>query len=284
MIDKELEKAVYEEKVKGSSESYVRNKLKELLQIYVLNYIYTDLQYNKNLIFTGGTCLKIFFDLPRLSEDLDFDYLNDIDTELLINNIEEYFKKQFQYKKITMSLKQRGSQIILKFPVLHNLGLARVNESDLLYVKLDFSKNPSKFYDLIITSKSIYGFNFVARHYDLPSLMSGKLHAILLREKLTGISNRETVKGRDYFDLLWFLKKSIKPNIKRLSEMLGKEMDMKSLQNQLDLKVKDVVLRYKSDFKSDLLPLIGNTAFINEYIGNYYEEYNRYKKQVFVNE
>jgi hypothetical protein len=168
--------------------------------------------------------------------------------------------------------------------VLHNLGLADVNESDLLYVKLDFLKNPSKFYDLLITSKSIYGFNFVARHYDLPSLMSGKLHAILLREKLTGTENRQTVKGRDYFDLLWFLKKSVKPNIKRLSEMLGKEIDMESLKKQLDLKVKNVVLRYKSDFKSDLLPLISNPAFLNEYINNYYDEYNRYKNQVFGNE
>ncbi|MCL4377779.1 MAG: nucleotidyl transferase AbiEii/AbiGii toxin family protein [Actinobacteria bacterium] len=284
MINKELEKIINEEKAKGYSGSYIRNKLKELLQVYVLNYIYTDLRYNKNLIFTGGTCLKIFYDLPRLSEDLDFDYLNDVNTTQLINDIEAYFKKQFQYKRIIMSLKQRDSQIILKFPILHKLGLARVNESDLLYVKLDFSRNPSKFYDLIITSKSIYGFNFVAKHYDLSSLMSGKLHAILSREKLTGTSNRETVKGRDYFDLLWFLKKSIKPNIKRLSEMLGKEIDMASLQNQLDLKVKEVILKYKSDFKSNLLPLIINPAFLNEYISNYYDEYMRYKNQVFGNE
>jgi predicted nucleotidyltransferase component of viral defense system len=283
MIDKELEKVANEEKVKGYPGSYIRNKLTELLQVYVINYIYTDLRYNKNLIFTGGTCLKIFYDLPRLSEDLDFDYLIDINTAQLINDVEQYFKKQLQYKKFTISLKQRGSQIILKFPVLYKLGLARINESDLLYVKLDFSKNPSKFYDFLITSKSIYGFNFVARHYDLPSLMSGKIHAILLREKLTGVSNRVTIKGRDYFDLLWFLKKSIKPNIKRLSEMIGKEMDMRSLQNQLDLKVKEVVLKYKSDFKSDLLPLISNPAFLNEYVRNYYEEYMRYKIKVFGN-
>jgi hypothetical protein len=111
--------------------------------------------------------------------------------------------------------------------------------------------------------------------------LSGKLHAILLRERLTGTDNRETVKGRDYFDLLWFLKKSIKPNIKRLNEMLGTEMDMELLKKQLDLKVKDFILRYKSDFKSDLLPLINNPLFINEYIGNYYDEYNRYKNQIF---
>jgi len=281
MIEKELEKVVNEEKAKGYLGSYIRNKLKELLQVYALNYIYTDLQYNRNLIFTGGTCLKIFYDLPRLSEDLDFDYSIEIDTAKLIDDLEAYFKKQFQYRKITLSLKQRGSQIILKFPVLHNLMLANADESDILYVKLDFEKNPSKFYDLLITSKSIYGFNFVARHYDLSSLMSGKLHAILFREKLTGNDNRESVKGRDYFDLLWFLKKSIKPNIKRLCEMIGKEMDISLLESQLDLKVKDAVLKYKSDFKSDLLPLISNTAFLDEYINNYYEEYLRYKNQIF---
>ena len=70
-------------------------------------------------------------------------------------------------------MKQRGNQIVLKFPVLHKLGLAKNNKSNLLYVKLDFSKNPSKYFDLQTTSKSIYGFNFVAKHYDLPSLMSG---------------------------------------------------------------------------------------------------------------
>ncbi|OQA20784.1 MAG: hypothetical protein BWY60_01028 [Actinobacteria bacterium ADurb.Bin346] len=284
MIDKELEKVVNEEKAKGYLNSYIRNKLKELLQVYALNYIYTDMKYNKNLVFTGGTCLNIFYDLPRLSEDLDFDYLSDIDTTKLIDDLEVYFKKQFQYRKIIMALKQRGSQIILKFPVLHKLGLARVDESDMLYVKLDFSKNSSRFYDLLLTSKSIYGFNFVARHYDLSSLMSGKLHAILLRERLTGTENSETVKGRDYFDLLWFLKKSIEPNIKRLSEMLGKEMNMALLQNILDLKVKEVISKYKRDFKSDLLPLISNPAFLNEYINNYYEEYIRYKNQVFGNE
>ena len=66
--------------------------------------------------------------------------------------------------------------------------------------------------------------------------------------------------------------------------MLGKEMNMALLQNILDLKVKEVISKYKRDFKSDLLPLISNPAFLNEYINNYYEEYIRYKNQVFGNE
>lgn len=281
MINKELEKILVDERARGSSDIYIRNVLKEYLQVYVLYYIYINKKYNKNLIFTGGTCLRHFFDLPRLSEDLDFDYLEYFDSSGLMGDIEIYFKKQLQYKNINLALKQRGEQILLKFPVLHVLGMASLQESDLLYVKLDFLKNPSKHFGLQITSKSIYGFNFVARHYDLPSLMSGKIHAIMTRNRFTGTDDTKTIKGRDYFDLLWFIKKAVRPDLKRLSVMLGKNMSMKQIEELLDLKVNELVTRHKNDFKSDLIPLISETDFISIYVDNYYEEYMRFKDQVF---
>jgi len=219
--------------------------------------------------------------LPRLSEDLDFDYLEYFDSSGLMGDIEIYFKKQLQYKKINLVLKQKGEQILLKFPVLHALGLASLQESDLLYIKLDFSKNPSEYFGVQITSKSIYGFNFVARHYDLPSLMSGKIHAVITRNRLTGTEDTKTIKGRDYFDLLWFIKKAVRPDLKRLSVMLGKNMSMKQIEELLDLKVNELAARHKNDFKSDLIPLISETDFISIYVDNYHEEYMRFKDQVF---
>lgn len=281
MINSELGKIVSDEEKKGSSSMYIRNALKEFLQAYVLYYIYTQKKYNKNLIFTGGTCLRHFFDLPRLSEDLDFDYLEDIDSSILMEDIKEYFEKQLKYRQVKLNLKQRGKQIILKFPVLHALGLADSQESDLLYIKLDLSKNPSSHFNLQITAKSLYGFNFVARHYDISSLMAGKVHAILTRNRLIGDDNRKTVKGRDYFDLLWFIKKPVELNIKRLSEMLGKEMKMNEVKKQLDIKVEELMSKYKNDFKSDMMPLISEIDFINIYVDNYYEEYSRFVNQAF---
>ena len=280
MIYKELEKILIEEKTKGSLDSYTLNLLKEYLQVYVLYYIYTNSKYNKNLIFTGGTCLRHFYNLPRLSEDLDFDFQESFNSQILLYDLEGYFKKQYKFNEIKLAVKQRGNQIVLKFPVLHKLGLAKDNESNLLYVKLDFSKNPSKYFDLQTTSKSIYGFNFVAKHYDLPSLMSGKIHAILIRKKFQGLDNIEVVKGRDYFDLLWFLKNSVKPNLKRLSEMLNIDVNIDFIEKQLDLKVKELITKHKSYFESDLIPLISNSDFIKIYVDNYYEEYLRSKKQL----
>ncbi|HEY4695859.1 MAG TPA: nucleotidyl transferase AbiEii/AbiGii toxin family protein [Candidatus Hydromicrobium sp.] len=271
MIYRELEKILIEERSKGSLNSYILNSLKEYLQVYVLYYIYTNSRYNKNLIFTGGTCLRHFYNLPRLSEDLDLDFQESFDSRVLLNDLEEYFKKRYKFNEIKLAVKQRGNQIVLKFPVLHRLGLAKEGESNLLYVKLDLSKNPSKYFDLQTTSKSIYGFNFAAKHYDLPSLMSGKIHAILIRKRF---------KGRDYFDLLWFLKNSVKPNLKRLAEMLNIDINIDFIEKQLDLKVKELITKHKSYFKSDLIPLISGPDFVKTYVDNYYEEYLRSKKQL----
>lgn len=280
MIYKELEKILIEERAKGSLDSYILNLLKEYLQVYVLYFIYTNSKYNKNLIFTGGTCLRHFYNLARLSEDIDFDFQKSFNPQILLSDLEGYFKKQYKFNEIKLSIKQRGNQILLKFPVLHKLGLVKDNESNLLYVKLDFLKNPSKYFNLQTTSKSLYGFNFAAKHYDLPSLMSGKIHAILIRKKFKGPDNIKIIKGRDFFDLLWFLKNSIKPNLKRLSEMLNTNVSIDFVEKQLDLKVKELITKHKSHFKSDLTPLISNPDFLKIYIDNYYEEYLRFKKKL----
>src|SRR4030065_1796979 len=108
MIYRELEKIIIEEKAKGSLNSYILNSLKEYLQVYVLYYIYTNSKYNKNFIFTGGTCLRHFYNLPRLSEDLDFDFQESFDPQILLHDLEQYFKKQYKFNEIKMAVKQRG--------------------------------------------------------------------------------------------------------------------------------------------------------------------------------
>lgn len=271
MIIKELEKIVQEEKAKGSLGLYIRNLLKEYLQIYILYYVYISREYQKNLIFTGGTCLRHFYNLGRLSEDLDFDYMVKFDTKVLQGDMIDFFAKKYRYK-VMSSLKQQGKQILFKFPVLYDLDLATKEESNLLYVKIDLSENQSKHHESIVSSKSKFGFNFVAVHYDLDNLMAGKIHAILTRQFL---------KGRDYFDLLFFLKNSTQPNLKRLSDLLGQEVTKVGLEKMLDDKVEELVANHKNDFQSDLTPLISNPDILNLYINNYKNEYFRNKKNVF---
>ncbi|MDD3475099.1 MAG: nucleotidyl transferase AbiEii/AbiGii toxin family protein [Candidatus Dojkabacteria bacterium] len=275
MIYKELEKIAQGQKERGNSKLYIRNILKEYLQVYILNYIYTSPKYSKELIFTGGTCLRHFYNLERLSEDLDFDYDNSIDTQELTDDLLEYFKKKYKVSKVYGSVKQSGKQILLKFPLLKELDLVSENESEVLYLKLDLQKNLSARYDTQISSKSLMGFNFVARHYDLATLMSGKVAAILSRKRFVGKEDRESIKGRDYYDLLWYLKKRIQPNMGRVCDILGKQVTKKELKEELNRRVEILVTKYRNDFESDLLPLIENTDFIPVYVQNYEEEYRR---------
>lgn len=275
MIIKELKKIVQDEKAKERLTSFIQNVLKEHLQIYILYFIYTHPKYMKNLIFTGGTCLRHFFGLARLSEDIDFDYLGVIDSAKLADEIKDFFAKKYKFQDIQASIKQHGEQILLRFPVLQELGLLYRDRSNVLLVKVDLSANPSKNFAVATTSKSVHGFNFVARHYDLPSLMAGKLHAVLTRKYLRGKENEKSIKGRDYFDLLWFVKKGVRPNLERLSHMLGLKavLSYPEVEQRVDKKVEEFIKRHKSAFISDLGPLIQNPNILKAYVENYKNEY-----------
>lgn len=284
MIIHDLKNIVVSEKQKNVSNIYIRNILKEYLQLYVLYYVYTSKLYGKKLIFTGGTCLRHFYGLERLSEDIDFDVEKRIDVKKLSEDIKDFFVHRQKYKDINVSLKQQNKQILLKFPLLHQLGLVSKSESDFLYVKMDISINPSKYYKVETTVKTKFGLNFVARHYDLPALFAGKLHAILTRRHLKGKENRVSIKGRDFYDLLWFLKKEVKPNIERLSDMLGQKLTVLSLKDMLQKRVKTFTSKYKDDFERDVIPLMESPNFIKTYFDNYYAEFLKYESIVFNDE
>ncbi|MBK7599829.1 MAG: nucleotidyl transferase AbiEii/AbiGii toxin family protein [Acidobacteria bacterium] len=55
--------------------------------------------------------------------------------------------------------------------------------------------------------------DLLLQHYDLPSLMAGKLHAILARKY---------AKGRDWYDLVWYLsqRSPVEPNVELLQNAL----------------------------------------------------------------
>lgn len=274
MIINELKEIIREQTQKGFPDAYIRNALKEYLQVYVLNYLYTTDQYKQSLIFTGGTCLRHCFNLNRLSEDIDFDQLSPVDIKQLANDLLGYFSKKYLYSDLKVSIKQRGRQLLLKFPVLRALELITQSESDLLYVKLDISLSESKNFQTKTTLKNIYGFNYVMRHYSLSDLMSGKIAAVLTRQRFWGESNQATIKGRDYFDLLWFLDKQIIPNLQRINDLIKENLSSKELVDRLNEKVDLATSKFKLDFKRDLLPFVAlSETSISDYLESYQSNY-----------
>jgi predicted nucleotidyltransferase component of viral defense system len=92
MIIEELKNIVFKSKQKNLSNLYIKSLLKEYLQVYVLNFVYLNPTYGKQLIFTGGTCLRHCYDLSRdFQKILDFDIENEIDVE----KFQRRFRKVF---------------------------------------------------------------------------------------------------------------------------------------------------------------------------------------------
>lgn len=261
-----------------SSPLYLRNLLKEILQLYTLSFIYGS-KWGKDFLFKGGTCLRVCFDLPRLSEDLDFDIKNYSQFNLgeFLAEINEYFKAKWQFKNFSLKTAGNGQQVFLKFPILKNLGLAGQNESDILFLRLDLSPVNSNFYTEEISVKTTKNLSFIVKRYSLPDLFSSKICAILKRTFKKGKGDLITFKGRDYFDLIWFLEKKVTPNYQRLESLLGK--NKKNIFKDLDAKVALIKSEY---LKEDLNPLFTDNNFVADFCQNYQQIYQNLKQKVFL--
>lgn len=239
--------------------SFGRNLAKEYLQIAALDFIYSHKDYGK-LVFYGGSCLKHCHGLPRLSEDLDFvDLRKQIDIGKLAADLKNYFAKTGGIEIKTAIQKFR---IYLKFPVLRDLGLAERGESDLLFLKIEIFSGFDFCRDFKIEIVPLFKHNrsLLVKTFDLPTLMATKIRAVFLRKwEKTDKSGKTLarVKGRDYFDLMWYLEKKIIPNLKCVE----------SVKDLPDLKSKLAAAVQKADAKSiylDLEPLIADANFVKK--------------------
>ena len=136
MLIDSLKKVVQTSKNENMSMEYIKIELKETLIYYTLNFIYNSPKWSE-LIFGGGTALKMIGETARLSEDLDMDYLTaEFDSKGFAKDLLEYFKG-LGVDEVTTTLKHRGQMITIKFPILKKLGLIKniKNES---YLKFCF--------------------------------------------------------------------------------------------------------------------------------------------------
>ena len=237
---------------------FKRNLLKEYLQVVVLDFIYSHPTYS-HLLFYGGSALAHCFDLQRLSEDLDFiDETKKIKVPKLAEDLEDYFLKRTDLPVKTTVQKFR---IYLKFPILRDLGLSTREETDALFLKVEvFSEfDCCEHYSTDIRPIFKYNRSVLIKTLDASTLMATKVRAILFRkwEKTDKQGNTTVkVKGRDYFDLLWYLQKGIQPNLSCI-EGVG---------NMKDLKEKLLAMVARIDSRSiqlDLDALIANPTFVN---------------------
>ncbi|OGK09697.1 hypothetical protein A2767_07585 [Candidatus Roizmanbacteria bacterium RIFCSPHIGHO2_01_FULL_35_10] len=274
LLENTLIQIVAEKKQQGVNKIVTLNYLKEYIQLVVLSLLYNSKNF-KTLIFKGGSCLRVCYDLPRLSEDLDFDYDMVEIKKSLLPALDEYLSrtiKQTYFSQLETKI-QSTIRLYLKFPLLYDLGITQKPESNKLYVKLETTDNLLPYAKFEITPVSRFGFNFVANHYDLPTLMVGKINALLYRLWYKGKNKEVDIKGRDFYDIYWFLQKRVEPNWKTLKKTTGikSERELKLL--LLERAKKNITpqkLRY------DLQNFFLDRQFVTDFSKNYLEIIKKY--------
>lgn len=267
MLKENLAKIVEEKRQKNLPDFLIVNFLKEYLQYPVLDFLYKREKY-RNFIFTGGSCLRVCYDLPRLSEDLDFDLekrdYENMDLEELAEELQTYFGKNYLLDIETRVQKQ--NRVYLKFPVLHELGLHFGGGSDFLYVKIEPSEKKYKKMEAEVQAISEYGYNFILKRYALDDMMTNKIIAVFTREWLKGDQNEVDIKGRDFYDLFWFFEKGAEPNFDVLKEALGIQ-SMSELKTKLKDRIEKNITSQK--LKRDLKNFLPDQEFANDFCNNY---------------
>ncbi|MFA6757662.1 MAG: nucleotidyl transferase AbiEii/AbiGii toxin family protein [Sulfurospirillaceae bacterium] len=210
--------------------------LREVLQEIVLYALYETGFFNY-AAFYGGTALRILYKLPRFSEDLDFSllepdssfdlskyektilsYLNNygfecsIDTKIKTNsNTQSAFLKTNTIKQL-ISI-NAPKDIVAKYPPTKQLK-----------IKLEVDTNPPL--DFEVEEKlHLVPLPFQIKTMKTSSLFAGKLHAILCR----GWKTRP--KGRDWYDLVWYVKNSYEVDMNHLKARL--KQSCKAFNNEI---------------------------------------------------
>jgi len=250
-----------------------RNLFKEELQNFVLNFVYNS-KY-KNLIFTGGTCLRKCYGLNRLSEDLNFDYIENFNINEFSNSIKDYFKKSLGYKNITTKIANNNRTLFLKFPILKDLNLkVEKGMPEDLFLRCDFLKDNVGNYNTEINLIKAGDFEFFVLSYNLETLFANKISAFLQRVFYKRKFQKIPFKGRDVYDLFWFFQLSqktgfnLKPNKKRLLT-LTKEKDIKTVKNDLKTKLNTIDEKFVYE---DLSPLLESSEILIAFKNNFKKE------------
>jgi hypothetical protein len=163
------------------------NGFREAMQRHILRTL-AAAGFFEEMAFVGGTALRIGHGLNRHSEDLDFAALHPISMDRTIEMGGPIDKLDYV------------CHLEVKLPPTF-----RETKADSFNLRIDLDRNPAEGWSqepILVRSKSR---PFALRMHDRPSLFADKLHVLCCRE--------DRAKGRDFFDLAWYLSQGITPNL-----------------------------------------------------------------------
>jgi predicted nucleotidyltransferase component of viral defense system len=193
----------------------INNIVREYWEMFILDGLYSS-TLGTNLIFKGGTALRLIYNSPRFSEDLDFSLLNKINFNDFKKIVGDIISKQPELSIKEIYSKRNTYFVLIKFKQEY---LTKI-----LSIKIEISKRKlllKKDTDFKLSTASSPTTN-------LKPLLGVFTLQRLFEEKKTALSSRK--KARDLFDI-WFIGQLLKKEISLPKIELSK-MDIKQELNR----------------------------------------------------
>lgn len=213
-----------------SLEDYVR-ALREILQEIALLGLWRSKFFDK-AAFYGETALRILYGLDRFSEDLDFSlllptegfdisgYAAAVEKEILSFGFDIHFEphsKTAQSPVQSAFLKANTLKQLMVIEASNEI-IQRVHRNQVLKIKLEVDTGPPPMFNTH-TRYLLQPIPFAVRVYMLPDLFAGKMHALLCRRW------KNRVKGRDWYDLVWYAAHHPELNLSHLEQRMRQSGD-----------------------------------------------------------
>ena len=171
----------------------------------------------KHAAFYGGTCLRIFHELPRFSEDMDFT-LTEKNPEIHLENYFPFIIEEFRKAGLEVIIQKKEKKI---FGRVESAFLKENTEvydikfqtKKTIKVKIEMDTDPPLGFD---TEQKMLAqpFSFYTRCLTLPYLYAGKMHALVYR------AWQRRIKGRDWYDFEWYVRHHVPLDFKHLQERI----------------------------------------------------------------
>lgn len=203
-----------------------KNAVKEIMQEIALAGLAKS-DFFKKCAFYGGTALRIFYDLERFSEDLNFTLLTTDEHfslepyySFIQNTVEslglrfEIYEKEKQGSSTIKSAFLKGNakeHYLIFYPNSRLSSLIQSGEK--IQIKFEIDLDPPSFASTELKYR-LLPYPYQVRIYDKPSLFAGKIHAIIARNWKT------RVKGRDFYDYVFYLATNTPVNLIHLEARL----------------------------------------------------------------
>jgi hypothetical protein len=269
------------EQYKPTNNLQAEQALREIMQVITLAGLQRS-GFFEQAAFYGGAALRIFHGLPRFSEDLDFSLLSSntgFTLQPYLVAVQEQFTALGMQVTIAEKTKSRKTNIDSAFlkgdttwKELVLKGIIPQEKTSMrpeIKIKLEVDTNPPPGF---ATEEKLLlkPFSFYVKCVGLPDLFAGKLHALLFRQW------KNRVKGRDWFDLEWYIHKGVPLNLEHLKTRAmqtgnweKKSLSQKDLLQLLNQKIDTVSF---ASIKEDIIKFIPDARVLNIWSASYFHD------------